>query len=51
MAFEAILDEVDQLHNVSTRFEGLAEQHPPVEEALMRSREKFAARRRYWLFS
>jgi hypothetical protein len=35
MAFEAILDEVDELHNVSTRLEGLAEQHPPVEEALM----------------
>ena len=31
MAFEAILDEVDELHNVSTRLEGLAEQHPPVE--------------------
>jgi hypothetical protein len=35
MAFDAILNEVDQLHNVSTRLEGLAEQHPPVEEALM----------------
>lgn len=35
MAFEAILDEVDQLHNVSTRLEGLAEQHPRVEEALV----------------
>ena len=35
MAFKAILDEVDQLHNVSTRLEGLADQHPPVEEALM----------------
>lgn len=35
MAFQAILDEVDQLHNVSTRLEGLAEHHPPVEEALM----------------
>jgi hypothetical protein len=35
MAFEEILDEVDQLHNVSTRLEGLAEQHPPVEKALM----------------
>jgi hypothetical protein len=35
MAFEAILDEVDQLHNVSTRLARLAEQHPPVEEALM----------------
>jgi len=35
MAFEAILDEVDQLHNVSTRLEGLAEQHTPMMEALM----------------
>ena len=35
MAFEAILDEVDQLHNVSTRLEGLAEQHVPITEALM----------------
>ena len=35
MAFEAILDEVDQLHNVSTRLEGLAEQHSPMTEALM----------------
>ena len=34
MAFEAILHEVDQLHNVSTRLEGLAEQHPPVSERL-----------------
>ena len=34
MPFEAILHEVDQLHNVSTRLEGLAEQHPPVSEAL-----------------
>ena len=34
MLFEAILHEVDQLHNVSTRLEGLAEQHPPVSEAL-----------------
>jgi len=35
MPFEAILNEVDQLHNVSTRLEGLADQHPPVSEALM----------------
>ena len=35
MAFEAILDEVDQFHNVSTRLEGLAAQHPPVSEALI----------------
>lgn len=34
MVFEAILDEVDQLHNVSTRLEGLAEKHPPVSQAL-----------------
>ncbi|HWH59491.1 MAG TPA: hypothetical protein VN682_17820 [Terriglobales bacterium] len=35
MAFEAILDEVDQLHNVSIRLEGLAERYPPVLEALL----------------
>jgi hypothetical protein len=36
MAFEAILDEVDQLHSVSARLEGLAELHPPVSDALLR---------------
>jgi hypothetical protein len=36
MAFEAILDEVDQLHSVSTRLEGLAELHPPASDALLR---------------
>ena len=35
MAFDAILDEVEQLHKVSTRLDGLAEQHPPVSEALL----------------
>lgn len=35
MLFEAIRHEVDQLHNVSTRLEGLAEDHPPVAEALI----------------
>jgi len=35
MAIEAILEEVEQLHDVSTRLEGLAEQHPPVSEALI----------------
>jgi hypothetical protein len=35
MAFQAILDEVDQLQSVSTRLEGLAEHHPPVSEALV----------------
>ena len=35
MPFEAILNEVDQLHNVSTRLEGLAEQHPLVSKALV----------------
>ena len=35
MPFEAILNEVEQLHGVSTRLEGLAEEHPPVSEALM----------------
>jgi hypothetical protein len=36
MAFEAILDEVDQLHSVSTRLEGLAELHPPMSDALLK---------------
>jgi hypothetical protein len=35
MPFEAILDEVDQLRNVSTRLEGLADLHPPVSDALI----------------
>jgi hypothetical protein len=35
MLFESILHEVDQLHNVSTRLEGLAEQRSPVSEALI----------------
>jgi hypothetical protein len=35
MVFEAILNEVDQLHNVSARLEGLAAQHPPVSQALI----------------
>jgi hypothetical protein len=35
MAFEAILQEADQLNDVGTRLEGLAEQHPPVSEALI----------------
>jgi hypothetical protein len=35
MAFKAILDEVEQLHNVSTRLEGLAEVHPPVSNELL----------------
>src|ERR1035438_7564257 len=35
MAFKAILDEVDQLHDVGERLEELAEQHRPVSEALV----------------
>ena len=35
MAFDAILREVDQLHNVGTRLEGLADRHPPLSEALL----------------
>ena len=35
MLFEAILNEVDQLHNVCLRLEGLADQHPTVAEALI----------------
>jgi hypothetical protein len=33
--FEAILNEVDDLHGVSARLEELAEQYPPLTEALM----------------
>jgi hypothetical protein len=36
MPFEAILNEVDQLRNVSTRLEGLAEHHPPVSDELIK---------------
>ena len=35
IGFEEILHEVDQLHSVSARLTGLAEQYPPVTEALM----------------
>jgi hypothetical protein len=35
MGFEAILNEVNDLQGVSARLEGLAEQYPPVTEALM----------------
>jgi hypothetical protein len=35
MPFQAILREVDQLHNVSTRLEALAEQHPSLSEPLI----------------
>jgi len=35
MPFEAILHEVEQLHNVGTRLESLAEQHPLVSDALI----------------
>ena len=35
MPFRAILREVDQLHNVSTRLEALAEQHPSLLEPLI----------------
>lgn len=35
MPFAAILREVDLLHRVSTRLEGLAEQHAPIAEALL----------------
>jgi hypothetical protein len=35
MGFEAIVNEVDNLQGVSARLERLAEQYPPVTEALM----------------
>lgn len=36
MAFEAILDEVNQLYSVSTRLEALADNHLAVSEQLLR---------------
>ena len=35
MGFETILNEVDHLNGVSTRLEGLADQHPPLSEGLI----------------
>jgi hypothetical protein len=35
MAFEAIMDEVDQLNSAGDRIEGLAEHHLPMSEALL----------------
>ena len=35
MPFEAILDEVEQLHSVGSRLEALAELHPVVFEELL----------------
>jgi hypothetical protein len=35
MHSNAILHEVQQLYNVSDRLDALAEQHPPLSEALM----------------
>jgi hypothetical protein len=35
MAYEAILDEVDQLNLAGDRIEGLADNHPAVSEALI----------------
>jgi hypothetical protein len=35
MPIEAILQEVEQLHDVSERLATLAGQHPPVSEALL----------------
>jgi hypothetical protein len=35
VAFEAILNEVEQLHSVSSRLEGLAEEHPTVLDAIL----------------
>lgn len=35
MAFHAILDEVERLHNIATRLEAFGEEHPRVSEALI----------------
>ena len=35
MPYEAIIDEVDRLHQVGERLEGLAEYHPLVSQELL----------------
>ena len=35
MVYQAILDEVEALHGVSGRLEGLADQHPRATEAIL----------------
>jgi hypothetical protein len=40
MPFEAILNEVEQLHKVSMRLDGLAEEHPLMSSALITNRGK-----------
>jgi hypothetical protein len=35
LSFQAILREVDQLHNVSARLEALADQHLPLSQPLI----------------
>jgi hypothetical protein len=47
MPFEAILHEVEQLHNVSTRLQGLADQHPRVSESSHDDRGKRSQHRHY----
>jgi len=47
MLFEAILREVDDLQDVSTRLERLAEQHPPMSEALV-TQETLGTLPGYW---
>lgn len=35
MPYQSLLDEIEQLHGVSTRIEGLAEKHPAVGDELL----------------
>ena len=35
MAYEAIVDEVQQLHGIGTRLMGLADEHPPMSQGLI----------------
>lgn len=35
MSFDSILQEADHLNDVSTRLEGLADQHPTMTEGLL----------------
>jgi hypothetical protein len=43
MSFDSILQEAEQLESVSTRLEGLADQHPTMTEGLLTIAGMFTA--------
>jgi hypothetical protein len=51
MPIEPILDEVELLHAIDARLEGLAEHHTKATEELMTIAGAFATPRPSWLYS